>query len=128
MGEDAKTETAYGAIARDVDVEATPLEGERARRETLAAKVRGRKTLGLAAVALAGVGAVARARAPEMFTASLGRAPLVPALGLADGAYYARGGKHRLRDPFLRVTADGADEADDGRAEERERCELVPFS
>ena len=103
MGEDAKTETAYGAIARDVDVEATPLEGERARRETLAAKVRGRKTLGLAAVALAGVGAVARARAPEMFTASLGRAPLVPALGLADGAYYARGGKHRLRDPFLRV-------------------------
>ena len=101
MGEDARTETAYGAIARDVDVEATPLEGERARRETLAAKVRGRKTLGLAAVALAGVGAVARARAPEMFTASLGRAPLVPALGLADGAYYARGGKHRLRDPFL---------------------------
>ena len=40
-----------------------------------------------------------------MFTASLGRAPLAPALGLADGAYYARGGKHRLRDPWISGTS-----------------------
>lgn len=105
MSEDAKTATAYGAIARDVDVEATPLEGERSQHETLAARARGRKTLGLVAMACAGVGAVARARAPEMFTASLGRAPLAPALGLADGAYYARGGKHRLRDPWISGTS-----------------------
>ena len=99
MIEDARTATAYGAIARDVDVDATPLEGARAEHQTFSARIRGRKTLGLAAVALAGVGAVARARAPEMFTASIG-APLVSAHSLLDdGEYYVRGGRERVAPP-----------------------------
>ena len=57
MSEDAKTATAYGAIARDVDVEATPLEGERSQHETLAAQRARTKN------ARAGRGGAARASA-----------------------------------------------------------------
>ena len=118
MRDDLKPAASYGAIEGEGDVEATPLEGDRARATDL---VRGRKRLGLGLVAVACVGALARTRA--MFTASLGSAPLVPALGLEDGAYYARGGKHRLRDPWLRIN--GANVPMSSMTEEQKSANVV---
>ena len=118
MRDDVRSVASYGAIEGEGDVEATPLEGDRARATAL---VRGRKRLGLGLVAVACVGALARTRG--MFAASLGSAPLAPELGLEDGAYYARGGKHRLRDPWLRI--DGANVPMSNMTEEQKSANVV---
>ena len=54
MRDDVRRAASYGAIEGEGDVEATPLEGDRARATAL---VRGRKRLGLGLVAVACVGA-----------------------------------------------------------------------